>query len=349
VDRATGVAPTAEKPSQATAEPGSEAGEVGASETRSTADTERSSAPTDSDQATTEAIVAPVVPGHSATIECGALEALIRGYCREAGVRNLQKHIEKICRKLAMKVVERKEVASCDLEPTTLACDSDTASNVDLELCVSEDKLSDYVGKPQFMSDRLYEDSLPAGTVTGLAWTALGGSVLYMEAIALPKRDAKSSPPALSVTGQLGSVMKESSQLALLLARRQLSERAPNELDSFFDEHELHLHCPEGSVPKDGPSAGVTMVTSLLSLGLDRPVRSDLAMTGEVSLNGKVLPVGGIKEKTIAARRAGCHVLVFPHGNRRDFDELPEYLREGLEVHYASEYNDVFRVAFADE
>merc|ERR1719388_513493 len=106
------------------------------------------------------------------------------------------------------------------------------------------------------------------------------------------------------------------------------------------------MHCPEGATPKDGPSAGVTIVTALLSLGLDRAVRADLAMTGEVSLNGKVLPVGGIKEKTIAARRAGCKALIFPQANRRDFDELPEYLREGLEVHFAADYDDVFAVAF---
>merc|ERR1712060_280339 len=115
-----------------------------------------------------------------------------------------------------------------------------------------------------------------------------------------------------------------------------------------FNNYNVHIHVPEGATPKDGPSAGVTMVTSLLSLGLERPVRSDLAMTGEVSLNGKVLPVGGIKEKTIAARRAGCKALVFPQANRRDFDELPEYLREGLEVTYAADYADVFAAAFPE-
>merc|ERR1719361_2063868 len=131
--------------------------------------------------------------------------------------------------------------------------------------------------------------------------------------------------------------MKESSQIALLVARRQAAARLPADRAGFFEEHDLHIHCPEGATPKDGPSAGVTMATALLSLALGQPVRPDLAMTGEVSLNGKVLAVGGIKEKTIAARRAGCKVLVFPHANRRDFDELPEYLREGLEVHFAVE------------
>merc|ERR550514_514393 len=133
--------------------------------------------------------------------------------------------------------------------------------------------------------------------------------------------------------------MKESSQLALLVARRQLAERASDERRAFLEEHDLYLHCPEGATPKDGPSAGVTMTTALLSLGLGRPARADLAMTGEISLNGKVLAVGGIKEKTIAARRAGCKALVFPQANQRDFEELPEYVREGLEVHFAADFD----------
>merc|ERR1719482_2111913 len=142
--------------------------------------------------------------------------------------------------------------------------------------------------------------------------------------------------------------MSESSKLALLVARRELCELGSEDQKSFFEKHELYLHCPEGATPKDGPSAGVTMVTSLLSLALDRPVRADLAMTGEISLNGKVLPVGGIKEKTIAARRAGCTRLVFPEANRRDFEELPEYVREGLEVSYAADYDDVFKAAVGE-
>lgn len=172
--------------------------------------------------------------------------------------------------------------------------------------------------------------------------------MLYMEATALPRQEGKSASPTLNVTGQLGSVMKESSQLALLLARRELANHAPDSRKAFYEENELHLHCPEGATPKDGPSAGITMVTALLSLGLDTPVRADLAMTGEVSLNGKVLAIGGVKEKTIAARRAGCKALVFPQTNRRDFDELPAYLKEGLEVHFATDYSEVFAVAFPD-
>jgi len=250
-----------------------------------------------------------------------------------------------------MRVVERREAledATAAGEEATTVAEASSEVAESAGPVVTEEGLSDLVGKPPFTSDRLYEGSLPAGTVTGLAWTALGGSVLYMEASALPRYEGKAAPPSLGVTGQLGGVMKESSQLALLIARSHFASLAPASREGFFEQHELHLHCPEGAVPKDGPSAGITMVTALLSLGLDTPVRADLAMTGEVSLNGKVLAIGGVKEKTIAARRAGCKALVFPRANRRDFDELPAYLKDGLEVHFATDYSDVFSVAFPD-
>jgi len=315
---------------------------------------------TDASTPSGECTPQPPTLGSSAAIEHSALESLIRWYCREAGVRNLQKHIEKICRKLATKVVEKQEASNTIQQETvddadeaaggkTAVAEPDETADSDLKLTVTEQNLSDFVGKQIFISDRLYAGDLPPGTVTGLAWTSMGGVVLYVEATALARQEgAKAGTPALGVTGQLGSVMKESSQIALLVARRQLPLLAPEASKSFYEEHELFLHCPEGATPKDGPSAGVTMVTALLSLATGKPVRTDLAMTGEVSLNGKVLPVGGIREKTIAARRAGCHVLVYPQANRRDFDELPDYLREGLEVHFASEYAEVFAVALSD-
>lgn len=276
-------------------------------------------------------------------------------------MRNLQKHVEKIARKLAIKVAERLEeeqtsgvkgavgdAAAAEPLKEDAASERVLPNGLDPDLLVTEDKLGDLVGKPPFTSDRLYEESPPAGTVMGLAWTSLGGALLCMEAIALPKNGDIKGAPHLSVTGQLGNVMTESSRLALLVARRELASRADafSAKVDFFDKHELHLHCPEGATPKDGPSAGITMVTALLSLALEHPIRPDLAMTGEISLNGKVLPVGGIREKTIAARRAGCGALVLPRENRRDFEELPDYLREGLEVSYASDYRDVFKVAF---
>jgi Lon-like ATP-dependent protease len=296
-----------------------------------------------------------------AAVHTSALESLIRWYCREAGVRNLQKHVEKICRKLVTRVVEQDETSqsretSKNDDPARSA-ESSGAVNGDQEiqrnvkgsadLQVTEDNLSQFVGKPLFTSDRLYEQELPAGTVTGLAWTAMGGSVLYMEAMALPRvagNKGSATPP--SVTGQLGNVMKESSQISHLVGRRALAKLLPQ--SAFFEEHDIYLHCPEGATPKDGPSAGVTMTTAFLSLALDRPVDGNIAMSGEVSLNGKVLPVGGIKEKTIAARRAGCNTLIFPQANWKDVDELPEYLREGLQVHFAADYSDVLRVAFPE-
>jgi Lon-like ATP-dependent protease len=141
--------------------------------------------------------------------------------------------------------------------------------------------------------------------------------------------------------------MEESTRISHTFARRKLEDfQADN---AFFDVHDLHMHVPEGAIPKEGPSAGVTMTTALLSLALNRPVRADVAMTGEISLTGKVLPVGGIKEKTIAARRSGVTCLVFPAGNKKDFEDLPGYLKEGLEVHFASKYDEVFDCAFAEE
>jgi Lon-like ATP-dependent protease len=138
--------------------------------------------------------------------------------------------------------------------------------------------------------------------------------------------------------------MKESADISYTVARAILAERKPS--SSYFDDTDTHMHVPEGATPKDGPSAGVTMTTAMLSLALDQPIRNDLAMTGEISLTGKVLPVGGIKEKTMAARRAGIKVIIFPFGNKRDFDEMPDYLKEGLEVHFAEDYSNVYDVAF---
>ncbi|CAG0909364.1 unnamed protein product, partial [Cyprideis torosa] len=211
-----------------------------------------------------------------------ALHLLIKSYCRESGVRNLQKHIEKIFRKSAYKIV-KGEVAD--------------------HVVVDENNLTDFVGKPVFAHDRMY-DLTPPGVVMGLAWTSMGGSVLYIESIirssSASGKDAKGS---IHLTGKLGDVMKESAQIAYSYALGFL-----NRLDSSSEvlkKSEIHIHVPEGATPKDGPSAGCTVVTALLSLALDTPVVKDLAMTGEVSLTGKVLPVGGIKEKIIAAKRVG--------------------------------------------
>jgi ATP-dependent Lon protease len=176
----------------------------------------------------------------------------------------------------------------------------------------------------------------------------MGGSALYIESQKVVKTTEKlGEGGGIKVTGNLKEVMKESVQIAHTNARRILN--AYQSGNSFFDDHNIHLHVPEGATPKDGPSAGITMTTSLLSLALDRPVREDIAMTGEISLAGLVLRIGGVKEKVIAARRAGTTCLVLPEGNRRDWDELPDYLRDGMEVHFAEDYQKVFEVAFMEE
>jgi ATP-dependent Lon protease len=271
-----------------------------------------------------------------------AVESLVRWYCREAGVRNLSKHIDKITRKLALQVVAEEEGAELT-EKSRRKSDQWT---------VTEDNLKEYVGKPVFTSDRLYEtDPLPYGIVLGLAYTSYGGSALYVETQGikrgLDKDGNRRGGGTMHSTGKLGDVMKESTQIAYTVARARLGELEPD--NDFFDVTDIHLHVPEGATPKDGPSAGITMVTSMLSLALDRPIRNDLAMTGEISLTGKVLPVGGIKEKIMGARRAGVKTIILPKANERDYDEIPEYLKEGLDVHFAEEYDDVYAVALASK
>ncbi|KAF0686328.1 Aste57867_21867 [Aphanomyces stellatus] len=253
-----------------------------------------------------------------------SIQDLVKRYCREVGVRNLEQHIEKIFRKVALEVVENlaKE-------------DKDAAQ----DFCISPDKLHKYVGQPRFTSEKMYE-TLQPGVVMGLAWTAMGGSSLYIETTTVQSKGGKGG---LLTTGQMGSVMEESTKIAHTYARHKLELLQP---DNTFFEADLHLYVPEGATPKDGPLAGCTMVTALLSLGLNKPVISNLAMTGELSLTGKVLPVGGIKEKTIAARRAGVTTIALPAGNQKDFDELPDYLKDGLDAHFAKKYDDVYKVAF---
>jgi len=274
----------------------------------------------------------------SLKVDRSAIEHLVRWYCREAGVRNLNKHIEKVIRKLALQIVAEEEGAELTEKSTR-------KSNTWI---VSKENLEEYVGKPIFTSDRLYDkDPLPHGIVMGLAWTSMGGTALYIETQVIKRGVDDEGKPrgggGLKVTGQLGDVMEESSQIAYTVARARLDSTLTS---GNFDNIDIHMHVPEGATPKDGPSAGVTMTTAMLSLALGKPVKNDLAMTGEISLTGKVLPVGGIKEKTMAARRAGIKCIIFPAGNQRDFDEMPDYLKEGLEVHFADDYSTVYDVAF---
>ncbi|XP_045512191.1 lon protease homolog, mitochondrial isoform X2 [Pieris brassicae] len=251
-----------------------------------------------------------------------ALHTLIKSYCRESGVRNLQKHIEKIARKVAFKIVKQEAD----------------------KLKVTDENLSDLVGKPTFKHDRMY-DITPPGVIMGLAWTAMGGSTLYIEtALRNKHHEEKASSGSLELTGHLGDVMKESARIALTVARNYLDKH--NNGNTFLNTSHLHLHVPEGATPKDGPSAGVTITTALLSLALNKSVKSQLAMTGEISLTGRVLPVGGIKEKIIAAKRVGVTCVILPEENRRDYDDLPDFIKKDIEIHFVNDYPEVFNIAF---
>ncbi len=243
-----------------------------------------------------------------------ALVAIIDGYAREAGVRSLENRIKKIMRKAAM------EFAGGHSE----------------NIVIGKKEVETYLGKPVFSADEVFEN-VP-GVVTGLAWTSMGGATLQIEATAMPSKGK-----GFKQTGQLGKVMVESSEIAYSYVMAHLKDYGAAE--DYFDTHFVHLHVPAGATPKDGPSAGVTMTTALLSMITGQPVKKHLGMTGELTLTGRVLPIGGVKEKTIAARRAGLKTLIFPEGNRKDFEELPGYLRAGIEVHFAGDYADVFRVA----
>jgi Lon-like ATP-dependent protease len=436
------------------------------------------------------------VPEGSVTLTDGAVTGLIDEYCREAGVRNLKKHLEKVYRKAALKLVEAGAAlqpgtaaagaanggagaegtgaaagaadggggageggggaggavdagASSSSSPTggAAAAEGGEASSAATAtaatttprvvydgppIVIDVDDLKSYVGVPPFAQDKIYDNGEeeeegkggkgdgspssssssaaapppPAGVVMGLAWTAMGGATLYVEAASVTPRlhhtagvgkkggssgnggaddgngapSSSSSPRggagggggSLVTTGQLGDVMRESASIAHTYARRFLAARAaeaeakqgsssspspsPSPGDdeeedlpaaaSFLDRAQVHVHVPAGATPKDGPSAGCTIITALLSLALDRPVRRALAMTGEVTLTGRVLPVGGIKEKALAARRAGVRALVLPDGNRRDWEELPQDLREGFDPHFVRTYDEVFELAF---
>ena len=279
-----------------------------------------------------------------------AIEELINKYCRESGVRNLKKQIEKVYRKSALNIIQDlgEEVFAEDkglTEEGKVAQDEskkdetdvkETPENIDKEtttsprksmkvpdgvsVTIDRDNLKDYVGPPVFTSDRLYETT-PPGVAMGLAWTSMGGAALYVESILENVLNSKSRP-GLERTGNLKNVMKESTIIAYSFAKSVLARLFPE--NKFFDKAKVHLHCPEGAVQKDGPSAGITMATSLLSLALDRSLDPTITMTGELTVTGKVLRIGGLREKTVAARRAGAKTIIFPADNMSDWLELPE-------------------------
>ena len=232
-----------------------------------------------------------------------ALKAIAEEYTREAGVRSLEREIGTVCRKVAREVAEGKAKGKAT---------------------ISAKRVRELLGRRRFFAEQRRRTRDP-GVATGLAWTPTGGEVLFVEATAMPG-DGK-----LTITGQLGDVMRESAQAALSWVRGHQERLAPKLGEGWFAEHEIHVHVPAGAVPKDGPSAGVAMATALSSLVAAKPVRPDVAMTGEITLTGQVLPIGGLKEKSLAAQRAGIKRIIVPERNRGDVEEIPEHEREGLE------------------
>ncbi|THY56374.1 lon protease-like protein [Aureobasidium pullulans] len=305
-------------------------------------------------------------------IEKEAIAELINKYCRESGVRNLKKQIEKVYRKSALKIIQdlgedafpeekaltpegkeaqqeaAKDTSDTKETPTDIEKETTETPRVALSVPssvnvrVTKDNLKDYVGPPVFTADRLYETT-PPGVAMGLAWTSMGGAALYVETI-LESALSYSSRPSLERTGNLKAVMKESTSIAYSFAKGFLAQRFPD--NKFFEHARVHMHCPEGAVQKDGPSAGITMACSLISLALKQPLAQTVAMTGELTVTGKVLRIGGLREKTVAARRAGAKMVIFPKDNLSDWLELPENIKEGIEGKPVAWYNEVFDLVF---
>jgi ATP-dependent Lon protease len=257
-----------------------------------------------------------LTPARIAFSDAG-LRTIITDYTREAGVRQLEREIGTACRKIARQVAE---------------------GNGRRKVTVSEPRVRELLGKRRFFAETRRRTARP-GVATGLAWTPVGGEVLFVEATAMPGR------PRLTVTGQVGDVMRESAQAALSYIRSNTSELASGIDEAWFAEHEIHIHVPAGATPKDGPSAGIAMATALASLISGRPVRADVAMTGEITLTGQVLPIGGLKEKALAAQRHGINTVIAPALNEQDIDEIPTHLRRDLEFRFVTEIREVLEIA----
>jgi ATP-dependent Lon protease len=251
-------------------------------------------------------------------IDDDALRRVIGEYTREAGVRSLERQVGTLARKVAAKV----------------------ATNASHVGHVTAKDVPDYLGPPRFRSDGAFRLSRP-GVATGLAWTEVGGDVLYIEAVLLPGGNGH-----LTLTGQLGSVMQESARAALSHVRQQAA--ALGITPETLSKQDLHIHVPAGAIPKDGPSAGITMATAIVSAARQIPVRPDVAMTGEITLSGLVLPIGGIREKALAAKRQGIRTVILPKGNEQDLVELPEEVRKEMTFVPVETLEDVLRVAVPD-
>jgi len=247
-----------------------------------------------------------------------AIQTIIQRYTREAGVRNLEREISSVCRKVARKVV---------VEGATF------------KEVITAEKVTEYLGVPRFRPS-LAEESNEVGIATGLAWTEVGGELLVSEATLMPGKGK------LTLTGKLGDVMQESAQAALSYVRAKASEYGLAE--DFHSKLDIHVHVPEGAIPKDGPSAGITMATTLVSALTKIAVRRDVAMTGEITLRGKVLPIGGVKEKVLAAHRAGVKNIVLPRDNEKDLADIPKNVLDTLDLHLVSTMDEVLKIALAE-
>lgn len=254
------------------------------------------------------------LPEDQLTISDGALRKIIHNYTREAGVRNLERRIGDICRKSAREYLENKKTC----------------------IRVTESNLEKYLGKEKISFEDANEED-QVGVVRGLAWTSAGGDTLQIEVNSMPGKGE------LRLTGQMGDVMKESAQIALTYVRSVCPRYQVK--DDFFEKHDLHIHIPEGAVPKDGPSAGITMATAMISAVTEKPVDCKVAMTGEITLRGRVLPIGGLKEKILAAKMAHMKKVLVPDKNRPDIGELSKEITRGLEIVYVKEMGDVLREA----
>jgi ATP-dependent Lon protease len=247
-----------------------------------------------------------------------AIQTIIQRYTREAGVRNLEREISSICRKIARKVV---------VEGKTFKEE------------VSGEKVTEYLGVPRFRPS-MAEEQNEVGIATGLAWTEVGGELLVSEATLMAGKGK------LTLTGKLGDVMQESAQAALSYVRSRAAEL--NLPEDFHSKIDIHVHVPEGAIPKDGPSAGITMATALVSALTKIPARRDVAMTGEITLRGKVLPIGGVKEKVLAAHRAGVTNIVLPRDNEKDLADIPKNVLDALDLHLVSTMDEVLRIALVE-
>jgi ATP-dependent Lon protease len=252
------------------------------------------------------------------TFKDEALQTVINRYTREAGVRNLEREISSICRKVARKVV---------------------SEGIKFFEEITADKVTQYLGVPRYRNT-MAEEHDEVGIATGLAWTEVGGEILVTEATLMPGKGH------LTLTGKLGDVMQESAQAAMSFVRTKAEEYGiPKEFNRKTD---IHVHVPEGAIPKDGPSAGITLATALVSALTRVPVRKDVAMTGEITLRGKVLPIGGVKEKLLAAHRAGIKNLILPKDNEKDLADIPKNVLDTLNVYMVQHMDEVLKIALTE-